>query len=198
MSHYTEPTLKYLCGCVTLIYLELLRIYLFHKSHNAPVEYPTMNHFVTHLCTFLLQNGALWGSCLMHHDDVIKWKHFRRYWPFVWGIHRSPVNSPHKGQWRGVCCSFDLRLNKRLSKQSWGWWFETLSRPLWRHCDDCVIFKMDLLLLIHLAHSICLPGLNATSSEQLRHSGLHLLSIWHLTLICRTYDINSSTNILYR
>ena len=28
---------------------------------------------------------------------------------------------------------FDLRLNKRLSKQSWGWWFETLSRPLWRH-----------------------------------------------------------------
>ena len=28
----------------------------------------------------------------------------------------------------------DLRLNKRLSKQSWGWWFETPSRPLWRHC----------------------------------------------------------------
>ena len=34
------------------------------------------------------------------HDDVIKWKHFQRYWPFVRGIHRSPVNSPHKGQWR--------------------------------------------------------------------------------------------------
>ena len=33
---------------------------------------------------------------------VIKWKHFPRYWPFVWGIHRSPVNSPHKGQWRGA------------------------------------------------------------------------------------------------
>ena len=30
---------------------------------------------------------------------------------------------------------FDLRLNKRLSKQSWGWGFETLSRPLWRHCN---------------------------------------------------------------
>ena len=30
---------------------------------------------------------------------------------------------------------FDLRLNKRLSKQSWGWWFETPSRPLWRHCN---------------------------------------------------------------
>ena len=30
-----------------------------------------------------------------------------------------------------VC--FDLRLNKRLSKQSWGWWFETQSCSLWRH-----------------------------------------------------------------
>ena len=36
------------------------------------------------------------------HDDVIKWKHFPRYWPFVRGIHRSPVNSPHKGQRRGA------------------------------------------------------------------------------------------------
>ena len=34
------------------------------------------------------------------------WRHqmetFRRYWPFVRGIHGSPVNSPHKGQWRGA------------------------------------------------------------------------------------------------
>ena len=30
---------------------------------------------------------------------------------------------------------FDLCLNKRLRKQSWGWWFETLSPPLWRHCN---------------------------------------------------------------
>ena len=36
------------------------------------------------------------------HDDVIQRKHFPRYWPFVRGIHRSPVNSPHKGQWRGA------------------------------------------------------------------------------------------------
>ena len=36
------------------------------------------------------------------HDDVINWKHFPHNWPFVRGIHRSPVNSPHKGQWRGA------------------------------------------------------------------------------------------------
>ena len=38
----------------------------------------------------------------MLHDDVIKWKYFPRYWPFVRGIHRLPVNSPHKGQRRGA------------------------------------------------------------------------------------------------
>ena len=39
-----------------------------HKSHNAPVPYPTMQHFNrnVHVCTFLLQNGALWDICLIH------------------------------------------------------------------------------------------------------------------------------------
>ena len=41
------------------------------------------------------------------HEDVIKWKHFPRNWPFVRGIHRSPVNSLHKGQWR-VALMFSL------------------------------------------------------------------------------------------
>ena len=36
------------------------------------------------------------------HDDVIKWKHFSSYWLILWGIRRSPVNSPHRGQWRGA------------------------------------------------------------------------------------------------
>ena len=36
------------------------------------------------------------------HDDVIKWKHILYYWPFMRGIHQSPVNSPHKGQWCGA------------------------------------------------------------------------------------------------
>ena len=36
------------------------------------------------------------------HENVIKWKHFPHYWPFVRGIHRLPVNSPNKGQWGGA------------------------------------------------------------------------------------------------
>ena len=46
---------------------------------------------------WLKKNTDLMTQC---HDDVIKWKHFPRY--FVRGIHRSPVNFPHKGQWRGA------------------------------------------------------------------------------------------------
>ena len=42
------------------------------------------------------------GASGPSHDDVIKLKHFPRYWPFVRGIHRSSVNSPHKDQWRGA------------------------------------------------------------------------------------------------
>ena len=69
------------------------------------------------------------------HDDIIKWKHFPRYWTFVRRITRSPVNSPHKGQCRGALM-FSLifaRKKKRLSKESW---FKTPSRSSWRHCND--------------------------------------------------------------
>ena len=42
---------------------------------------------------------------------------------------------------------FYLRLNKRLSKQSLGWWFETLSRPLWRHCNGSHVFKRQYAVI---------------------------------------------------
>ena len=45
---------------------------------------------------------SCWLRPVDDHDDVIKWKHFSHYWPFVREIHRSLVNSPHKGQWRGA------------------------------------------------------------------------------------------------
>ena len=52
-------------------------------------------------------------------------------------------NSPATGEFpaqrpvtRSFDVFFDLRLNKRLSKQWWGWWFETSSRSLWRHCNE--------------------------------------------------------------
>ena len=71
------------------------------------------------------------------------WRHqmetFSRYWPFVrgnhrvtWnlrGIHRSPVNSSHKGLWRFFLCF----LWSAPWINGWGWWSET--RSIWRHCN---------------------------------------------------------------
>ena len=51
----------------------------------------------------------------MTHDNVIKKKHFPRYWPFVRGSHWSPVNSPHKGQWHRV------KLCDRFVYTFWGY-----------------------------------------------------------------------------
>ena len=59
------------------------------------------------------------------HDDVIKWKHFPRYWPFVQGIHRSPTISPHKGQWHGalmfslICAWINNWINNREAGDLW-------------------------------------------------------------------------------
>ena len=46
---------------------------------------------------FWLLFYVLWDQDAMAHDDVIKWKHFPRYWTFIRGIHWSLVNSPQKG-----------------------------------------------------------------------------------------------------
>ena len=70
------------------------------------------------------------ASFAMNHDDVIRWKHFPRFWPFVRGIHLS-----QRTVTRSFDVFFDLRLNKRLREQSWGRWFETPSCSLWRHCN---------------------------------------------------------------
>ena len=99
-------------------------------------DHDQINHLLNKMLA--IKEGLPASTLCSHHDDVIKWKHFPRYWPFVRGIHRSPVNSPYRKN--PVTQSFEiffgLHVNKRLSKQSWGWWFEMLSRPLWHHCTD--------------------------------------------------------------
>ena len=61
------------------------------KDDNGPYHVTTQFYIFYHVI-IKMQN----------HDDVIKWKHFPRHWPFVRGIHRPAGNSPHKGQWRGA------------------------------------------------------------------------------------------------
>ena len=83
-------------------------------------------------------------SWVIHHihDDVIKWKHFPRFWPFVPGIHRSPVNSLHKGQWRGALM-FSLIC-------AWinGWVNNREAGNLGRHCAHYDVIVMSWLIAL--------------------------------------------------
>ena len=82
-------------------------------------------------------------TLLPQHDDVIKWKHFPRYWPFVRGIHRSPVNSPHKGQWRGalmfyfICVWINSWVNNREAGDL---------RPYRAHYDVTVMSQVNMVV----------------------------------------------------
>ena len=65
--------------------------------------------FVHNQCVYRMANHAptkmletSYALDFLVREDVIKWKHFPRYWPFVRGIQRSLVNSTHKGQRRGT------------------------------------------------------------------------------------------------
>ena len=97
---------------------------------------------------------------------MTSWKQLLRYWPFVRGIHRFPVNSPRK---RPVTWSFDVffdvHLNNRLNRHWWGWWFETPSCPLWRQCNahDAEItsllpFDLIIMLVLHCVPTRMLPN----------------------------------------
>ena len=76
------------------------------------------------------------------HDDVMPWKRFPRYRPFVRGIHRSRVDSRSKAPIMRALI-FYVSPNKRLNELSSWWWFVTLWRPLWRHCNEIPLIHQD-------------------------------------------------------
>ena len=105
-----------------------------------------------------------WWNSLPNHDDVIKWTHFPRYWPFERGIHRSPVNSPHKGQWRGalmsslICAWID------------GWVKNSEADDLRRHrahCDVTVMLNTFMNYDILHISSILMRNISRRSSFSL-------------------------------
>ena len=95
-------------------------------NHNRPARCPGQWNEIPH--------------DVVAHDDVIKWNISHIIGPLCEEF-TSPREFPAQ---RPVTRSFDvffhLRPNKRLSKHSWGWWFETLSRSLWHHCNDRYTF----------------------------------------------------------
>ena len=87
------------------------------------------------------------------HDDVINWKPFPPFWCFVRGIHRSPVNFPHKGLWRGALMSSLIctRINGcyrigRTSSQNWGreWKCITSQQLCTSHAFCCIWLSISI------------------------------------------------------
>ena len=89
-----------------------------------------------YLCCNNVHHGVI--RALVTRSDMSWWRHQMETFSALLAI--CAENSPVPGEFpaqrpvtRRFDVFFDLRLNKRLSKQSWGWWFETPSRPLRRH-----------------------------------------------------------------
>ena len=93
------------------------------------------------------------------HDDVINWKHFPLYWPFVKTIHRSPVDFPHKGQWGGALI-FSLscvETNDWANNRDAGY--------LIRHCARCHVTVM----LVVISLTIILFQIGKTQQQHKGH-----------------------------
>ena len=77
---------------------------IFHYLKQLYLTFKWTGHFLYHA----VNSNLSWNGCSsisivsVWHDDIIKWKHFPHYWPFVRGIHQSLVNSQHEGHWRGA------------------------------------------------------------------------------------------------
>ena len=105
------------------------------SEQNGHVANKTEN-----LCILVKFNKSLLRGVQLTLSQHSWWRHQIETFSALLGI--CAGNSPVPGEFptqrpvtRSFDVFFDLRLNKRLSKQSWGWWFETLSCPLWRHCN---------------------------------------------------------------
>ena len=91
----------------------------------------------------LLLPNCQWKGDREFHGDAIKRKHFPRNWPFVRGIHRSPVDSPHKGQWLGALI-FSL-----IYARTYGWVNNRDAGDLSRHRAH---YNITLMQFSHKSH----------------------------------------------
>ena len=110
-------------------------------------------------------------------------------------------NSPVTGEFpaqrpvmRSFDAFFDLRPNERLSKQSWGWWFETPSRPLWRHCNGSKTVKAMEEVRVPITTLIALHNMLQSLRRSKRNSVQPLLVVM-VMYMCLTDGQHSNLKI---
>ena len=117
-----------------------------------------------------------------NHDDVIKWKHFPRNWPFVRGIHRSPVNSPHKDQWRGALM-FSL-----ICVWINGWVNNREAGDLRRYrAHYCVIVMIRLRLILISAYRPMIMAISFLHPWSKKLPTCHTVTMWTIVVIWKRW-----------
>ena len=135
-AHYVYIIYVYFSNCVIQIGFRELPSNGWHQNHCTS-------------CNDYVNNRYSW------------WRHQMETFSALLAI--CAGNSPVPGELsaqrpvtRGFYVFFDLRVNKRLSKQSWGCWSETPPRSLWRHRNYCSIIRTIAGAGNYIKTSICM------------------------------------------
>ena len=190
-------SLKFLPNGQINIISELVQIMAWRRRGDKPLSEPMMDKLLTHICvtrpqwvwrhmyhqTSNISHTLVGNEIVDHsdvvgaspvgaapHDDVIKWKHFPRYWPFVQGIHRPPVHSPHKCQWRGALMFSLIR--------AWinAWVNHCEAGDLRRHRAHYDVIVMSYIDIFILDYLVSMDWEKTTARRDEKHS---CFGIWY-------------------
>ena len=125
-------------------YILTIELKQFTKYQNQSIDKSSLKSYQYQ--NFCIQRGAYWIAVV---EFFSWWLHQIEIFPALldFCVGNSTVTGKFPSQrpvTRSFYIFFDLRMNKRLSKNSTRWWFETQSYPLWRHCN---VMKQTLLVL---------------------------------------------------
>ena len=177
MAHVTEHRQIWYEGYSTRKYLSFLQIHKISRGQCCWCEYRLIRllrsnklqishkrcHIQMRTKTALTISSTFFLFRSLHFCFISSWWHHQiKTISALLAIcaGNSPVPDEFPAQrpvTRSFHVFFDLRLDKRLSKHSWGWWFETLSRPLWCHSNVmiCKVFKHALHTYIFVVKTFC-------------------------------------------
>ena len=177
-------TFVWWCQGMVMLYAKL---FFMRRIHRPPTNSP--------------HKGLVRRKAPPCHDVIMNWRKTSGEitWNFTWWRHQMETfsallalcagNSPVSGEFpaqrpvaRSFDVFFDLRLNKRLSKQSWGWWFETPSCPIWRQCNEGLRYKNYDVRVTDLVRHPLLAGIPQGSHLNQVHNRP---ALWPWSLIRR-------------
>ena len=135
---------------------------------------------LTHFSIISLMNKDQGMYCSLHLKKKIVCIHLSHVSVAMMTLSKGNifrVTGPLRGNSPSFDVFFNVHLNKRLSKQSWGWWFEISSCLLWHHCNDLTEFPEPLFYSNLAFHQmIKCPYIHLSIGIQSWHADMKILS----------------------